>query len=68
MKIWYKYSNTFELHCLIRKGMDQRVYSCIAKFHQIALQITEKQICCMQKIVSVIIQNYEVVTNSIVKF
>lgn len=50
--------------------MDERAYAHIAKFFQIALQITMKTYklqweisCCMPKIVNAQAKNYEIVLN-----
>lgn len=57
-----------ELHSLTRNSMVHRPYKCIVKPHHIALQIAQKQICCMIKTMRVIPEIYATSYNSTVEF
>jgi hypothetical protein len=48
--------------------MNHRAHECIVKRHHTALQITQKQICCMLKTIRAITGIYATLSNSNVTF
>lgn len=57
-----------ELHSLTGNSMVHRPYKCSVDPHHIALQIAQKQICCMIKTMRAIPEIYGTLYNSTVKF